>query len=68
MPPDIDAARATIQRIYERHGFTVDGWTGPLKCRVSIGMGLLGLGQEEAKRRIELAWKEIDAVVHEAME
>lgn len=65
MPPDIEASRRTISGIYEKHGFRVEEWTGPLRCKVSAADELRAMSQDEIGVRILNVWKEIDAVIHE---
>lgn len=66
---NVEAARKTIAAIYDRHGFYVEAWTdGRLKARVKGKPELLGLPMHEAQERIQKAWKEIDAVIHEVVD
>lgn len=70
-PPvkDIPACRRTIESIYRKHGFIVEEWTDDLlKCRISALPELDELAASEVLGRLNAAWKEIDAVIHEVTE
>jgi len=63
---DVQAAQRTIEAIYKRHGFVVESWIdGRLKAHVLPAPELFGLPRPLQQERIERAWKEIDAVIHE---
>lgn len=66
---DIPACRRTIEAIYRKHGFIVEEWTDDLlKCRITSRPELDDLPADKLQERLNTAWKEIDAVIHEVTE
>ena len=61
----LEEKRKVIEGIYTKHSFEVHEWTDALKCRVVPTGPLCDECDTDVQARIEVAWEEIDAAIHE---